>query len=32
MEQMKKLQPMMTKIREKYADDHKKYHATIIFI
>ena len=30
MEQMKKLQPMMTKIREKYADDREKMNAEIM--
>jgi YidC/Oxa1 family membrane protein insertase len=30
MEQMKKLQPMMTKIREKYADDREKMNTEIM--
>lgn len=30
MEQMKKLQPMMTKIREKYADDREKMNSEIM--
>jgi YidC/Oxa1 family membrane protein insertase len=30
MEQMKKLQPMMTKLREKYADDREKMNAEIM--